>query len=250
MLPPRDYPIQPETLSERILMHREGLVVVNKPWGVPTTGYNLDDPDCLQFWLMKHFRRKVWTPHQLDADTSGVVLFTLKKSLVPVLQQRMGYPRAQKTYLAWVHGTPTFERTRIDAPIGPWKRDKKVQGGGRRWGVCDSGKVARTRVEVLSRGGDYALVRCRLETGRTHQIRVHLEHIGHPLVGEEWYTNRPAEHTRQALHAWQLRFKDGERPDHFVAPVPDDLQELSTRLGLQVPELALPAWQQDWSWKP
>ncbi|MFT6400560.1 MAG: 23S rRNA-/tRNA-specific pseudouridylate synthase [Bradymonadia bacterium] len=203
-------------------------MVLNKPPLLPTAGRSLDDPDCLQFWLMMRHRRMVWAVHQLDADTTGVNVFVWKKTLVPVYQERMRFPNAQKSYLAIVHGDPAFDELRIAEPLG-YIKTEDFSGQG----VVQSGKKSATQVTVLGRNGRHALVRARLETGRTHQVRVHLAHVGHPLVGEEWY-RRPActEHPRQALHAERVEFRDGIEPGLFEAPLTSDLLELVDRLGL------------------
>ena len=202
--------------------------MLNKPPLLPTAGRTLQDPDCLQFWLMMRHNRMVWAVHQLDADTTGVNVFVWKKPLVPRMQQRLRYPNAQKSYLAVVHGCPTFDSIRIDEPLGFLKTaDFSGQA------VVPDGKPSATRLTVLARTATHALVRATLETGRTHQVRVHLAHVGHPLIGEEWY-RRPAclEHPRQALHAERIEFHDDEEPGEFVAPPPADLRQLIERLGL------------------
>ncbi len=203
-------------------------MVLNKPPLLPTAGRKLDDPDCLQFWLMMRHRRMVWAVHQLDADTTGVNVFVWKKPLVPIYQKRMRYPNAQKSYLAVVHGDPAFDELRIDEPLG-YLKTSNFSGQA----VIEGGKPSATQVTVLGRSGSHALVRARLETGRTHQVRVHLSHVGHPLVGEEWYRHPPCtEHPRQALHAERVEFRDGLAPEVFVAPLADDLVQLVERLGL------------------
>tara|TARA_B110000467_G_C18248787_1_gene439084 strand:- start:274 stop:630 length:357 start_codon:yes stop_codon:yes gene_type:complete len=101
-------------------------------------------------------------------------------------------------------------------------------------GVHSSGKTARTAFEVLDRNNGYSLLRARLFTGRTHQILVHLAHIGHSLVGEEWYRSPPCTlHPRQALHAYRLRLPKNPLLTEKVyeAPMPADLQALAKQLG-------------------
>lgn len=217
--------------------------MIDKPAGLPTAGRDLDDPDCLQFFVMRAARRMVWAVHQLDADTSGVNVFVRKRSLVPVWQERLRFPNAAKSYLAIVHDPPLEDALRVAAPIGWIERgvaaaapDGAAQAAWRGWGVSDDGKPAATRFEVIARAGGFGLLRCTLETGRTHQIRVHLRHLGASLVGEEWYRDEPCGlHPRQALHAWTIRFGDGVEPSELVAPIPADLVELAARLGLELP---------------
>jgi 23S rRNA-/tRNA-specific pseudouridylate synthase len=218
-------------LEHRIVYREGGVLVVNKPPRLPTAGRTLKDPDCLQFWLERYTRRRTWAVHQLDADTTGVNVFVTRKSLVAVWQRRMRFPNARKRYLAIIHGAPEWERTRVDAPIG-WMQAGRTG----RWGVTDDGKSAATVFERLDQAGDYALVSATLETGRTHQIRVHLQHLGLSLVGEEWYRDPPCtEHPRQALHAADITFRDGLDPGRLEAPLAPDLVDLAVRLGLEVP---------------
>ena len=199
----------------------------DKPPGLPTTGRTLDDPDCLQFHLFRRFRGMLWAAHQLDADTSGVVLFLTRKRSVAPTKQRMR--SARKRYLAVVHGVPAWDQRDVEAPIG--------EISPRTLGVTAAGQPARSRFVVRSRGAGHALVEGELFTGRTHQLRIHLQHLGHPLVGEEWYRPAPcALHPRQALHAWQLCFTDGAAPGAVTAPLPEDLRGLCAKLGLVLPE--------------
>jgi len=134
----------------------------------------------------------------------------------------------RRSYLALVHGDPPARGT-IDAPVG---RDARVRT---RMAVTRRGKEARTIFRVLERFGDAALLECRLETGRTHQIRVHLQHIRHPIVGDPVY-RRGARHAvpfaRQALHAAELELihpRSGRRM-RWSAPLPADMAALLARL--------------------
>lgn len=228
--------LTPADIRRRTLLDVDGWWAVDKPPFLPTVGRHLDDQDCLQYWVMETARRMVWSAHQLDADTSGVCLFLRHRSLVPVAQARMAHPVGQKTYLAVVHGAPRQDVGRILAPLGPMPQDPTRQG------VTETGRPAATRYRVLQRTTQHAIVALRLETGRTHQIRLHLGHIGLCLVGEAWYRTPPClVHPRQALHAWAVRFSDGKMPSRIVAPVPDDLRGLIVRLGMDPDALPDPA---------
>ena len=215
-------------LEERILFEEKGLLVVNKPPDLPSTGRSLEDPDCLQFWLMRRHEGMVWAVHQLDADTSGINVFTTEKRLVSQLQKRMRSPEGRKTYLALVHGSPTWTRREVEAPIGFIDS--------RSLGITEQGKSASSHFRVLHHTPEHALIEANILTGRTHQIRIHLASLGHPLIGEEWYRDPPcAEHPRQALHAWKLDLAAGPGPRSFVAPLAPDLCELAAKMKLSLP---------------
>jgi 23S rRNA pseudouridine1911/1915/1917 synthase len=213
----------------RVLHEDAELVVVDKPAGLEATGRDLDDPRSVQYQLARQMSRSVWAVHQLDRETSGVLLFVRKRSLVARWQERLRPPGARKLYLAVAGGI--FERasTRIDAPLA-------YDGDLRRWVVRSGGKAASTLVRRLAIGEGASLLELELLTGRTHQARVHLAHAGHPLLGERRYCEPPDERApRHALHAFRLEI-GGHR---FEAPLPSDLRELLLRYRLELPgELA------------
>ncbi|MEZ4323256.1 MAG: RNA pseudouridine synthase [Myxococcota bacterium] len=210
------------------LVLRDGpLLVWDKPPDLPTSGRSLDDDDCLQFHLMRAHGAMVWAVHQLDADTSGLNVFVTAKCAVAPTAARMQRPEARKRYLAVVHGVPSWDATVVDAPIG--------YVDARSLGVAPEGKPARTELRVRTRGPAHSLLEAELKTGRTHQIRIHLQHLGLSLVGEEWYRETPClAHPRQALHAWRL---DGLEPGPLEARFPPDLMGLAARLGCADPSL-------------
>lgn len=210
--------------SIAVLHDDAGVVVVDKPAGLESTGKTLDDPRSVQHRLAAQLGKPVWAVHQLDRDTSGVLVFVRRRSLVAPWQDAL--KRGQKTYLAIVHGRVPWDRRRIDAPLRYSER-------ARRWEVGEGGRSARSDVRVLSRAADASLVEVLLRTGRTHQARVHLAHLGHPLFGERRYREPPCTvHSRHALHAWRLTLADGQR---FEAPIPGDLQQLAEKLALSLP---------------
>lgn len=220
-------PPAPFEMASQVIDSFDGAIFVNKPAGWATSGRSLDDPDCVQYELMQYLGRKIWVVHQLDADTSGLNIFTRPKSTVQVWHARIKYPQAQKEYLALVHGR-VDRRMQIDAPIG-----RRSDGS---WGVSPDGKVARTILLPVVASDAYSLLRVQLRTGRTHQIRVHLQHIGHPLVGEFWYNDAPcllAE--RHMLHAWRTQFTGVQGLRAVVAGVPEDFVACAQRLQVGLP---------------
>jgi 23S rRNA pseudouridine1911/1915/1917 synthase len=212
-----------------LLARHEKLLVINKPPAWPTTGRSLKDDDCVQFHLIKHFGEMVWAVHQLDADTSGLCLFCLSKSLTTQLKDLWVDPLMVKEYYAIAHGEPDWDAIDEYSSIG------SVGEGS--LGVHPDGKSAHTHFKVIDRSNGYSLIRARLHTGRTHQIRIHLSHLGHPLVGEGWYRDPPcSQHPRQALHAHRLQFPDNTLlpTNTLTAPMTQDLIDLAEDLGLKM----------------
>ena len=203
---------------------------MNKPYDWSTTGLKLDDEDCVQHYLMKYHGGMVWAIHQLDADTSGLCLFTVNKKWVSLVKKILESEKTRKEYLAIVKGEPEWDHREVRASIG--MVDERSLGV-----VSEGGKSARSAFDVIDRRGGFSVVRARIYTGRTHQIRIHLSHLGFPLVGEEWYVETPCEiHHRQALHAYRLTFEKNDtlQDESLLAPVSADLIQLGERLGLNL----------------
>ena len=219
----------PHWILKRLLVNADGLLVLDKPSDLPSTGATLQDPDCAQSLLWAALRRKVWAVHQLDRGTTGVNVFVTRKSLVPVWQERLTYPSAQKRYIAWVHGHYVGE-TLVDTEIG-WDPALK------RWSAERPGKRAVSEVHSLAVGRDSTLVEVKIRTGRTHQVRVHMAHLGHPLVGEGRYRLPACKRMqRVALHAAELHVREamdfeGQR---FCANTPRDMIAYGESQGVDV----------------
>lgn len=213
-----------------ILLDQDGLVVVDKPPGLPSTGHRLDDPECVQFQLAAQLRRpgRLWAVHQLDRDTSGLNLFVRRKALVETWAERL--KQGRKVYLAICHGAPPQALTIVDAPLG-WDEARRAQA------VVADGRPARSRIALVATTGAFSLVLVLIETGRTHQVRLHMAHLGCPLVGESRYRTPPCtRHPRQALHAWHL---DLPSLPPLFAPVPPDLCMLAETISLPLDDEAM-----------
>jgi 23S rRNA pseudouridine1911/1915/1917 synthase len=226
-----------------ILFEDQHLIVINKPPGLvihPAAG----NPDgTLVNALLAHCRdlsgvggvERPGIVHRLDKDTSGVLIAAKSDAAHRGLSLSFRWRTTDKRYLAVVYGIPKADEGVVDAPIARHPSERK------RMAVVPSGRSARTLYWVRERFPGCALVECRLVTGRTHQVRVHMAHIGHALVGDPVYAGRqwraiedPAlaalcrDFPRQALHAWKLTITHpatGE-PMTFEAPIPADIASL------------------------
>jgi 23S rRNA pseudouridine1911/1915/1917 synthase len=169
--------------------------------------------------------------HRLDKDTSGVMIVAKHDAAHRKLTGEWNTERVRKEYVALVYGTPSSERGTVDAPIGRDPRDRK------RMAVVAGGRAAITDYELAERLRYVSLVRCRLRTGRTHQIRVHLKHLGHPIVGDPLYSGPQwrgipdkrvqkllSSLQRQLLHAAKITFAHPATGASmtFAAPLPND----------------------------
>jgi 23S rRNA pseudouridine1911/1915/1917 synthase len=231
-----------------VLYEDEDVVVIDKPAGLvvhPAAGH----PDqTLVNALLFHVKDlsgiggelRPGIVHRLDKDTSGVMLIAKHDEAHRKLTAAWNTEAVRKEYLALVYGTPASERGAIDAPIGRDPRDRK------RMAVVAGGRHAITEYEVAERLRYVSLLRCRLRTGRTHQIRVHMKHLGHPIVGDPVYSGPQwrgipdkklqrivASFHRQALHAARIAFVHPRSGVRVVveAPLPGDFVALLTTLS-------------------
>ena len=160
--------------------------------------------------------------HRIDKDTSGLLMIAKNDEAHLALAQELKDKKSLRKYWAIVHGNLPNDRGVIEAPIGRSEKDRKKQA------VTAKGKPAVTRFHVLERFGDYSLVELQLETGRTHQIRVHMAYIGHPVAGDEVYGPRKTlKGHGQFLHAKTLGFthpRTGETLE-FTADIPEIFKE-------------------------
>jgi 23S rRNA pseudouridine1911/1915/1917 synthase len=217
----------------KIVHEDAALIVIDKPAGLvvhPGAG----QPDrTLMNALLAHAPALAGVPragivHRLDKDTSGLLVVAKTVEAQALLVRQLADRTMRRVYLALVQGDPPTSGT-IDAPVG---RDVRART---RMAVTHRGKPARTTYRVVERFGRAALVECRLETGRTHQIRVHFQHIRHPLVGDTVYrrgTRHGIAFSRQALHAAELSLQHPQsgEPMTWRSPLPRDFKRLVDEL--------------------
>lgn len=224
-----------EDIPLEIVYQDEDVAVVNKPQGMvvhPSAGHT---SGTLVNALMYHIKdlsgiNGVLRPgivHRIDKDTSGLLMVAKNDQAHVALADELKDKKSLRKYWAIVHGNLPNDRGVIEAPIGRSEKDRKKQA------VTAKGKPALTRFQVLERFGDYSLVELQLETGRTHQIRVHMAYIGHPVAGDEVYGPRKTlKGHGQFLHARTLGFthpRTGEVLE-FTAEAPTIFQETLAKL--------------------
>jgi RluA family pseudouridine synthase len=215
---------------EARVLYRDGLIlVVDKPAGLPVHagpggGENLE----------MHFKRlRFGLPrdpalaHRLDRDTSGCLVLGRHRKALTKLGRLFAQSKVTKTYWAVVVGSPREDEGRIEAPL-----EKKNAQWGWQMRVSDAGQAAVTEWRVLGRAGDVTWLECRPLTGRTHQLRVHLDHIGHPIVGDPIY-GPGAKGSPLQLHARSLSIPLYPKRDavRVTAPAPAHMHELLRRCG-------------------
>ena len=224
-----------EDLNLEIIYEDADVLVVNKPRGMvvhPAPGHATG---TLVNGLMHHCTdlsgiNGVMRPgivHRIDKDTTGLLMVAKNDVAHESLVNQLVAKTVTRKYTALVHGHIAHDKGTIDAPIGRDTKDRQKQA------VVDSGKHAVTHFQVIERFGDYTLVECRLETGRTHQIRVHMNYIGFPLAGDPKYGPRKTiDFGGQVLHAGVLGFTHPVTGEYleFSTPIPEDFQQLLASL--------------------
>jgi 23S rRNA pseudouridine1911/1915/1917 synthase len=234
---PIDVELAPEDIPLDVIFEDSDVIVVNKPRGLvvhPAPGHY---SGTLVNALLHHCRdlsgiNGVLRPgivHRIDKDTSGLIMAAKNDKAHASLAEQLKAHTVNRKYIALVHGNIQHENGTIDAPIGRDSHDRKM------YTVTEkNSKHAVTHFLVLERFGDFTLVELKLETGRTHQIRVHLKFIGHPLVGDPMYGKSKGTMNMegQALHAAVLGFNHprSDEPLLFEAPLPDDFEDLLFRI--------------------
>ena len=226
-----------QRISDSILYQDRDLLVIDKPSGIAVHGGS-----GVSFGVIEVLRTLypdapyLELAHRLDRDTSGCLLLAKRRPALQQLQKLQLAGRVEKRYLALLAGRWRKERMTADAPL----QKNTLRSGERVVRVDPLGKEAITHFRVLQRFGRAMLVEAHLETGRTHQIRVHAAHLGAPILGDEKYgdeqTNRQLRALglkRLFLHAWKLDFPWQGRPSgyHFEAPLPPELKACLDKLS-------------------
>ena len=233
-LPPQDIPLD-------VVYEDDDVIVVNKPTGLvvhPAPGH----PDgTLVNALLHHCgdslsgiggEKRPGIVHRIDRDTSGLIIAAKNDAAHAALSAQLSDHTLSRTYECLVSGNMKQDSGTVDAPIGRSSADRKKMA------VVPGGRRAVTHWEVVARYPGVTHLRCRLETGRTHQIRVHLAYIGHPILGDTVYGNRKPVPglTGQCLHATGLRFLHPRtgRPVELTCPRPEEFERMLVKLQKRI----------------
>ena len=234
--------VRPESIALDVLFEDEHIIVINKPAGLTVHPGAGQREHTLVNALLSHCatlsgiggKERPGIVHRLDKETSGCLVAAKNDVAHRELSKQFAARTVEKVYLALVAGKLRKAAGVIEEKIGrhPVHRQRMRVTSLR-------GRAAKTEYRVVRSRNEASLIECRLHSGRTHQIRVHLHHLGHPVLGDKVYAPRVAKNfLRQMLHAWKLGFHHpctGEWRN-FEAPLPDDFKESIARTALQVTE--------------
>ena len=228
----------PENIPIDVVYEDEEVLVVNKQAGIVVHPIKPGQTGTLAhgvafYWMSRGGMGKVRPVHRLDKDTSGLILIAKNSYIHQLLDRQLREQLISRAYLTVVKGQLSEKKGIIREPIGqdphnPIKRK-----------VTAKGDEAITRFEVVEEFKEASLLRVQLETGRTHQIRVHFEHMGHPVLGDSLYGKKHPWIQRQALHAYQLEFTHPfqEEKLHFEQQAPEDIKQLLEKLKESGPSM-------------
>ena len=218
--------VEPENIPLDIVYEDDDVIVINKANGMVVHPAPGNYHGTLVNALMYHFKNlsningplRPGIVHRIDADTTGLLMVAKNDKAHEILAKELEEKKTKRKYVALVWGVIEEDTATIDAPIGRDEKDRKKMA------VIGSGKKAITHINVLKRYKDATLIECILETGRTHQIRVHLNYIGHPLVNDPVYGRRKIiDDSGQCLHAKELGFvhPTTKKEMYFTSKLPE-----------------------------
>ncbi len=197
--------IVPTQMNLNIIYEDDGFLILNKPAGIAIHPSIQHYQDSLANGVKFYFEniglhKKIRPINRLDLNTSGIVIFAKNQYVQECLIKQMGKNIFKKYYIAFVEGTFNSNSGTINLPIAR-KENSIIERC-----IDKSGQIAITNYKILSKYDNFSVVECHLQTGRTHQIRVHMSAIGHPLLGDNLYGNSSTLINRQALHSYKISF--------------------------------------------
>ena len=217
---------QLQRVEQAIVFEDRDFLVLDKPAGLASHGGSGVDFGAIELLRAARPTETLELAHRLDRDTSGVLVFARRRAALTALQELIRGGEIVKQYLALLGGHPKRAKFDVNAPL----RKSILQGGERMVRVSDEGKAALTAFKVISNYADASLAEVTLYTGRTHQIRVHAQHAGHPLAGDEKYGDKELNRRlrdfglrRLFLHAARFEFAMAGKTWSFSAPLAKDL---------------------------
>lgn len=238
-------------MDPEIIFEDEHLMVLNKPAGwITNSASTTGNQPVIENWLAENFKFQIFNfkllrngiVHRLDKETSGILLVAKTHDAFFDIQSQFKERIVKKSYLALTHGVVTPNDGEINAPVGrlPWRRD--------RFGVLPGGREAVTFYKVksnyknLKSGEKYSLLEAFPKTGRTHQIRIHLKHLGHPLVADDFYAGRKTARrdrlwcARLFLHAYSISFIHPEARNtvSYTSELSEDLKKTLDKLEMVI----------------
>ena len=229
-------PGQMNRVEQAIVHEDRDFLVLDKPSGIASHGGSGISFGAIELLRAARPKDTLELVHRLDRDTSGVLVFSRRRSALTALQAVIREGRATKRYMALLQGQLAQARITVNAPL----RKSILQGGERMVRVDAQGKPSLSHVIVQQQFAEAALCEIAIETGRTHQIRVHAAHIGHAVAGDEKYGERAFNQRmrelglkRLFLHAMRFEFEIGERSYSFTAPMPEELRSVVNALERQ-----------------
>ena len=228
---PKESKLKPEEIDLNVIYEDNDIIIINKAKGMVVHPGNGNPEGTLANAVMARGIGGEIRPgivHRIDKDTSGVIIVAKNDKAHINISNQIKEHKTKKTYLALVRGIVKENEATIDMPIGRSQKDRKKMA------VTKTGKNAITHIKVLKRYKENTLLEVNIETGRTHQIRVHLSEIGYPIVGDYTYSNGKNKFgvEGQMLHAYKIRFKHPttEKEVEFTAELPEYFTEILNEL--------------------
>ena len=237
---PKETKIEAENIPLNIIYEDNDIIVINKEKGMVVHPGNGNTKGTLVNAILSYCKDSLsgiggeirpGIVHRIDKDTSGLLIVAKNDKAHINLSEQIKNHEVTKIYTALVRGNIIEDEATIDMPIGRSQNDRKKMA------VQKNGKSAVTHIKVIKRYGTYKLLRIKIDTGRTHQIRVHLSQIGYPLVGDEVYSNGKNEFNvhGQMLHSTILEFKHpiSKKEMHLEAPLPAYFEKIINQLNIE-----------------